>query len=193
MTIQSSLKHARVRAGLSLTDAAKRSGIQRSNIAAIENGRRDPTASTIEKIATASHVRLIPVASDGRTSVAEASDTVAEALHRGEAFRAYRALIQIADDLAAPDPVDRFVLAIEPPARITPEWDAALAGVTEWRLGEIGLPLPGWVRAEHGDPAWGWAPPLSDAADSIPVDIDRVPEPLRKRGVLIEADELASV
>jgi transcriptional regulator with XRE-family HTH domain len=80
MTIQSSLKQGRLRAGLSLTDAAKRSNIQRSNIAAIENGRRDPTASTIEKIANASHVRLIPVKNDGRTTVAEASTALAEAV-----------------------------------------------------------------------------------------------------------------
>ncbi len=99
MGIQSSLKQARVRAGLSLTDAAKQSGIQRSNIAAIENGRRDPTASTIEKIASASRVRLIPVKTDGRTSVAEASIALADAVRQDNTRRAYRVLVQVADDL----------------------------------------------------------------------------------------------
>jgi transcriptional regulator with XRE-family HTH domain len=193
MTIQSSLKHARVRAGLSLSDAARRSGIQRSNIAAIENGRRDPTASTIEKIANAARVRLIPVTSDGRTTVAEASTALADAVRQSNAGRAYRVLAQVANDLTAPDPADRFVLAVEPPARVSPEWDAALAGVTEWRLRQAQLPLPGWVVDERGNRDWDWTPPVSAATSSIPVDIDNVPAPLRKRGVLIEADELASV
>lgn len=191
MTIQSSLKHARLRAGLSLSDAAKKSGIQRSNIAAIENGRRDPTASTIEKIATAAHVRLIPVKSDGRTTIAEASAALADAVRQNNARRAYRVLAQVANDLTAPDPADRFVLAIEPPTRISPQWDAALAGVTEWRLRQAQLPLPGWVVDEHGDQNWDWTPPMSVATATIPVDLDNVPEPLLKRGVLIEADELA--
>ena len=94
MSIQSSLKQARVRAGLSLTDAAKQSGIQRSNIAAIENGRRDPTASTIEKTASAARVRLIPVKSDGRTSVAEAATALADAVRQDNPRRAYRVLVQ---------------------------------------------------------------------------------------------------
>lgn len=192
MTIQSSLKHARVRAGLSLSEAAKKSGIQRSNIAAIENGRRDPTASTIEKIANAARVRLIPVKSDGRTTVAEASTALADAVRQNNARRAYRVLAQVANDLTAPDPADRFVLAVEPPTRVSPEWDAALAGVTEWRLRQAALPLPGWVVDEHGNRDWDWTPPISAAAATIPVDLDNVPDPLRKRGVLIEADELAS-
>jgi transcriptional regulator with XRE-family HTH domain len=192
MSIQSSLKQARVRAGLSLTDAARLSGIQRSNIAAIENGRRDPTASTIERIANAAHVRLIPVKNDGRTSVAEASAVLGEAVRQHNVKRAYRVLVQIADDLTTPDAADRFVLTIEPPAHISPQWDAALAGVTEWRLGQAHLPLPAWVTAERGNRDWGWTPPLSPGADAIPVDVENVPSPLRARGVLIEADELTS-
>jgi transcriptional regulator with XRE-family HTH domain len=192
MTIQSSLKQARVRAGLSLSDAAKKSGIQRSNIAAIENGRRDPTASTIQKIANAARVRLIPVKSDGRTTVAEASAVLAEAVQQNNVRRAYRVLAQVANDLTVADPAGRFVLAIEPPAQISPEWDAALAGVTEWRLSQAQLPLPSWVADEHGNQDWNWTPPLSAASASIPVDIENVPAPLRNRGVLIEADELTS-
>ena len=193
MTLQSSLKQARIRAGLSLTDAARRSGVQRPNIAAIENGRRDPTASTIEKLASAARVRLVPVADDGRTTVAEASATLADAVRNDDIRRAYRVLVQVADDLTAPDPADRFVLAVEPPGRITPEWDAALAGIAEWRLCQARLPLPGWIVDERGEPDAAWVPPVSAVSTAVPVDLDDVPEPLRRRGVLIEASELASV
>ena len=68
MSIPRSLKEARVRAGLSLSEAAERSGLQRSNIAAVENGRRDPTASTIERMAEAARVRFITAEKDGRTT-----------------------------------------------------------------------------------------------------------------------------
>lgn len=168
------------------------SGIQRSNIAAIENGRRDPTASTIQKIADAARVRFIPVNSDGRTSVAEAATALADAVDQNNIRRAYRVLVQVADDLTTPNPADRFVLALEPPAHITPEWDAALAGVAEWRLTQAHLPLPAWITTEHGNRDWRWTPALSSASAGIPIDVENVPEPLRNRGVLIEADELTS-
>jgi hypothetical protein len=160
--------------------------------AVMEQAHLDPTASTIEKIARASRVRLIPVKSDGRTSVAEAATALADALREDNTWRAYRVLVQVADDLTTPDPTDRFVLALEPPAHISPEWDAALAGVTEWRLSQARLPLPGWVTDELGNRDWRWTPPLSPAAQAIPVHLKNVPEPLRERGVLIEANELTS-
>lgn len=192
MSIQNSLKQARVRAGLSLTDAAKQSGIQRSNIAAIENGRRDPTASTIEKIANAARVRFVPVKRDGRTTVADAATSIADAVSQNNTKRAYRVLLQVANDLTTPDPADRFVLTIEPPVHVSPEWDAAIAGVAEWRLRQAHLPLPGWIPSVRGNRGWGWTPPLSPASAAIPAREENVPAPLRERGVLIEADELTS-
>jgi hypothetical protein len=101
--------------------------------------------------------------------------------------------VQVADDLSASDPADRFLLAIEPPTHVSPEWDAALAGVAEWRLSQAQLPLPGWISSERGNPDWRWTPPLSSASAAIPRQEENVPWPLRKRGVLIEADELTSV
>jgi len=55
---------------------------------------------------------------------------------------AYRVLAQVANDLTTTDPADRFILAIEPPRHISPQWDAALAGVTEWRLSQAQLLFP---------------------------------------------------
>lgn len=42
--------------------------------------------------------------SDGRTSIAEAAITLAEAVSQNNISRAYRVLVQVADDLTAPDP-----------------------------------------------------------------------------------------
>nr|WP_228507989.1 helix-turn-helix transcriptional regulator [Herbiconiux sp. VKM Ac-1786] len=186
------MKQARIDAGLSLSEAAIRSGVQRSNIAAIENGRRDPTSSTIEKIASAALVRFVAVKSDGRSTVAEAAAAMADALHDDSVGRAYRMLVQVADDLTVADPAVRFVLAAERPVSVTPEWNAALAGVVEWRLNQARLPVPDWVTHERGDSTWAWTPALSPASGHIPADATRVPRPLRDRGILIEADEFAS-
>jgi transcriptional regulator with XRE-family HTH domain len=192
VSIGSALKQARIDAGLSLSEAAIRSGVQRSNIAAIENGRRDPTSSTVEKIASAALVRFVAVKSDGRSSVAEAAAAMADALHENSVGRAYRVLVQVADDLMVADPAVRFVLAAERPVSVTPEWNAALAGVVEWRLNQARLPVPDWVAHERGDATWAWSPALSPASLLIPADATRVPRPLRDRGILIEADEFAS-
>ncbi|WP_066041256.1 helix-turn-helix domain-containing protein [Herbiconiux solani] len=190
MSIPRSLKEARVRAGLSLSEAAERSGLQRSNIAAVENGRRDPTASTIERMAEAARVRFITAENDGRTTAREASTALQSALRDGDVKRAYRILVQLADDLAAPDATGRFLLALEAPVAVSPEWDAAIAGVTEWRLEQALLPLPRWVDEERGDEDWSWTPQISAA--SVPTRESHVPKPLRRRGVLIEAEELTS-
>ena len=47
------LRHARNRRGLSLTDMSTRSGLQRTYVADVERGERNPTYLTIARIAAA--------------------------------------------------------------------------------------------------------------------------------------------
>jgi hypothetical protein len=53
-----------------------------------------------------------------------------------------------------------------------------------------GIPTPHWVTETSGDPTARWNPWATELTDLV--DVDRVPEPLRRRGVLIEAGELES-
>jgi transcriptional regulator with XRE-family HTH domain len=51
------LRHARNRRGLSLTDMSTRSGLQRTYVADVERGERNPTYLTIARIAEALDLR----------------------------------------------------------------------------------------------------------------------------------------
>ena len=46
------LRRVRTAAGLSQTDLAKRSGIDRSYVSGLETGQRNPTAMTLKRLAT---------------------------------------------------------------------------------------------------------------------------------------------
>jgi hypothetical protein len=83
-------------------------------------------------------------------------------------------------------------LAVSPPPPTgNDRFDALVAGITEVRLAQEGLPLPKWL-AENSRVAlreqWVVAP-YSSVADVIV----NTPEPLRRRGVLIDAADLESV
>ncbi len=47
------LRAARMKLGLTQEEVASRSGVQAGEISRIENGKRDPQVSTVEKIAAA--------------------------------------------------------------------------------------------------------------------------------------------
>lgn len=66
------VRSARTRAGLSQRQLAERSGVQQPNIAAIESGRSQPTASTLEKLLTAAAVRPSAVLAARREEVRRA-------------------------------------------------------------------------------------------------------------------------
>lgn len=188
MTITAALRRTRSRSGRSLGWVAARAGIAESNLSTIEHGRREPRAATIDRLAAALDVTFVPVAAGGRSTTAEAADHVAAALAAGDTGTAYRAIVQVADDLASASPYLRVLLAAEAPIAIEGGWDAFLAGVVEWRLEQVGLPAPEWIRAQVRDPAVPWAPPSA----ILPARPNHVPEPLRRRGIQVEADELTS-
>jgi len=192
MSIVESLRRARKNSGTTLANVASASGVGTTNLSAIEHGRRDPTVTTTQRLADALGLAFIAVPARGRSTAAEAAAAILRAQEAGERATAYRSFIQLADDLHAVDPVTRVVLAAEEPERTSSRWADAVAALVELRLGEVGAPLPQWVRERHGDPEHPWEPERSDIALPFPPDEELVPEPFRRRGVLIEENELAS-
>jgi hypothetical protein len=103
-----------------------------------------------------------------------------------------RSLIQLNDDLLAERGLVRGVLGLaEPETTADPVWDAALAALVAWRLGEENLPSPDWVNAPtrfvrepHGLQV--------DPADPVPPSSE-VPAEFAKRGVLVWRDTFESV
>lgn len=188
MTIIAALRRTRARSGRSLAWVAERAGVAESNLSAIEHGRREPRASTIDRLAAAMDVTFVPVATGGRSTTAEAADQIAAALAAGDTAIAYRVIVQVADDLFSASPYLRALLTAEAPIAIDQDWDAFLAGVVEWRLQQAGVPAPEWVRAQVRDLGTPWAPPSA----ILPARPEHVPATLRRRGISVEADELTS-
>ncbi|MDN3311778.1 helix-turn-helix transcriptional regulator [Microbacterium oryzae] len=190
MPITEALRDARRLSGKNLRDIATLSGVGVPNLSAIENGRRDPKTSTTERIASALGLEPILVPLGGRCTVAAAAAAIRDADRVGDDERAYRSFIQLNNDLASADGVDKVLLSASQPASITPEWDAALAGLVEWHLHEAKLPAPRWTSQIRGDRSWRWAPwPAIRVVAARP---DHVPGPLAERGIWIEDGELES-
>lgn len=66
------VRSARIRAGLSQRELAQRSGVRQPNIAAIESGRSQPTADTVDKLLAAAAVRPSVVLAERRDEVRRA-------------------------------------------------------------------------------------------------------------------------
>ena len=65
-----SLKIARVRAGMSLTELARMSGVSPNTITQIEHGGRVPQATTLHKLALALHVDPAVLMQEEKTETA---------------------------------------------------------------------------------------------------------------------------
>ncbi len=113
---------------------------------------------------------------------------VKSAVDAGEEEVAWRTFVSVAWMLESEaDDALRVVLAYVAPAPVGPEWDAAIAGLVEWQLGQRGTPVPGWAR-EHVRDGEPWAPPAAPAVDGVV--IANVPEALVRRGIVIDESEL---
>ncbi|MDR2321967.1 MAG: helix-turn-helix domain-containing protein [Microbacterium sp.] len=193
MAIVTSLRRARRNAGVSLRAVAAASGVGAPSLSNIENGRRDPSTSTVDRIANVIGVRFIPIVDNRRLSAADAVDLIEESTANGRFADAYRLFLQLADDLAASNAVERILLAAEEPRRTGSRWLDAIAALVEQRLGEAHAPLPTWVAANIGASDDVWEPRRTDRALPSFTDIADAPEPFRRRGIAIDAGELGSV
>lgn len=192
MTIASTLRRARENSGMTLRTAASISGVGAGNLSAIERGLRDPTTATASKIAEAIGIRFVPIPANGRSSAADAVEEILLAEAAADAPWAYRAFLQLANDLAAVSAVDRLLLSAEEPRRTHTRWDDAVAGLAEWRLRQLKAPVPEWILSRPGRADDPWEPQRTSFPLDLRTSADDVPEPLRRRGVMMGSDELTS-
>lgn len=164
------------------------SGTSQSAIADVEAGRHDPGVDRLERLVRPLGYR-VSVLPTRRSTVADTAEIVAACLRDGDEERAFRAVIQLADDLASEEPALRVALAVAPPPPTGDRrFDAFIAAVTEHRLVSEKLPVPEWVAAaDRLDQPWV----VDRFADQ---DVAaRTPAAFRRRNVLIDETELASV
>lgn len=189
MPIIKQLKRLRTRKRIPATQLAARSGIDPSNVYAIERGRRDPRVSTAEAYIHALGVTVLVVDTEHRASASDTAEEIRHYLASADTQSATQALMQLVASIRALPALGKIALTFDPPDFVAPHWDAALAGLVESELQSAGLPLPIWLEQIIGDPSWQWDPWTGGA---IVLDVAEVPEPLRRRGILISEHELTS-
>ena len=189
-SITEQLAHARRRGDITAATVALASGLSTSNIYAIESGRRDPTASTLERAASGVGVRLLAVEMGGTALVADVVDVIALALTSSDEDVAYALFIELAKDMGTRAPTALVLSCFPAPSSIDAHWDAAVAGLVEWRLSERGLDAPQWARHVTSDRNTPWAPTSGTPVEAV--DHELIPEQLLARGVWIEEPELTA-
>ena len=147
MPLSAQLRKAREQAGWTQKDIAARSGIAHSAISRFENGKASVTTATLETLADSLGVTLVAV--PGRiNAAADVAGFIRSRLAEDKTASAFRGLIQFSDDLRAGNAFTTALsLAVEPDTTGDGHFDAAIAGLAEIRLAELGLESPAWVTA----------------------------------------------
>lgn len=189
MTAATLLRAARRAAGVNQTQLARRASTSQPRISALENGVNTPTVDSLDRLLRSLGSRLLVVPTI-RSGVSEAASTIHDSLESGDIATAFRALIQYSDNLVAEAGANRLALALSVPEPTgDTAWDAALAGVTEYRLNQARIPSPAWTAGvQAAEPTI-----VSGSRRTRGVDPADVPQELRTRNVLIEAATLESV
>ncbi|MGO4535597.1 helix-turn-helix domain-containing protein [Leifsonia sp. 2MCAF36] len=190
MTLNAHLRTARERAGWTQKEIAARSGIAHSAISRFENGKASVTTATLEMLADSLGVTLVAV--PGRiNAAADLALFIRSRLHDGKTASAFRGLIQFSDDLRAGNAFTTALsLAVEPDTTGDAHFDAAIAGLAEIRLAQLGLESPAWVTApgryaEIAEYSLGYHWATDDYDDTDPL--------LIAHGVVLPRQTLASV
>lgn len=182
------LRSSRLVSGITQAELAMRAQTSQPEISTIENGKRVPTVDTLERLLRQTGHRIIAIPGAG-TDAAETADRIAESTSRNGAVRAF---LDYSDSLSRVKGVDRVVLGIaEPHSTGSAAWDAALAALVDYWLGQSKLPKPDWINATSRTLSSPAAPQLG-RYDLEPL-LDDVPREFRKRNVLIERRTLRSV
>lgn len=177
--------------GLSITTLSVRTGIDATAIDVFEQGRRTPSVSTVQAWARGVGARLMVIDTHGRASAAECAALVHDALASGHREAATQTLLQLVTNLRSSDALAVAALTADEPTVADDGWSWAIAGIVEIETTTRGLLPPKWVTATTGEPTAQWNPWGHELSDTV--DARRVPEPLRRRGVLIESGELSSI
>lgn len=184
------LRRARVSAGLTQRALASRSGSPQASIARTESSVRDVACDTLDRWLRSTGHRLCALPTLG-TTAAETADVIERELAAGRFDSAFRAVIQLADDLKREVGAVRVAVVTAPPGSTgDARFDALLAGVVAVRLDEQSLPHPAWVNDVTSLSERWFVDYLSEQNDDT---VAATPRQLLRLGVVLEACELESI
>jgi transcriptional regulator with XRE-family HTH domain len=151
MEIATTIRGARLAAGITQQELANRAHTAQPAIAAYESGARTPNLATLERLLGACEYEMEVLARPrvrrGAASLAELAQTMAGDLAHGQERDALRLLFGFADDFRASSRPGRIaLLQKKPPPTGDARFDAALAGVAELFAAEGAIPAPAWVE-----------------------------------------------
>jgi transcriptional regulator with XRE-family HTH domain len=151
MKIATTIRGARMAAGITQQELANRAHTAQPAVAAYESGARTPNLATLERLLGACEYEMEVLARPrvrrGAASLAELAQTIRDDLEHGQEHDALRLLFGFADDFRASSRPGRIaLLQDEPPPTGDARFDAVLAGVAELFAAESVIPAPAWVE-----------------------------------------------
>lgn len=190
MSAEVLVRSSRRASNLSQKVLGERAGMAASSLSLIESGERIPTVATLERLLAATGRSLVSIPTR-RADAATVAERIRGSLDDGRPADALRHFIQLNDNLAAEHEEVRFALTIAEPALTgVKHWDAALAGLVEYRLREEGLPVPSWTREAGRHLRKTWT--VNAGRYVVPISRDRVPQAFLHRNVLVDPETLES-
>ncbi len=161
MEFATTIRGARLAAGITQQELANRARTAQPAVAAYESGARTPNLATLRRLLDACEhdveVLAHPRVRRGAASLAELGQAIGEDLEHGKERDALRLLFGFADDFRASSRPGRIALLQgEPPPTGDARFDAALAGVAELFAAESAIQPPAWVEAPERfvEPWW---------------------------------------
>jgi len=125
-----------------------------------------------------------------RATAAELASEIRDALDQDEWESALRFLIQLSDNLVGEDLHLVTSLVTTPADAGDQRFNAAIAGLVEWRLLQRDLPVPEWAQAIGPLSEQWW---MDDFGVGTVAVVEATPEPLRRRNVFVDHIVFASV
>lgn len=185
------LRAAREGARVPQRALARRCGVAQSSINVIERGSHDTTVATLDRLVAGLDAQVAILPSRLLTAQKTAT-TVAQAVTEGDEGKARSAMFQLADDLAQAPLHLRVALTVAPPQPTGDRrYDAWIAGLVELRLHDVHVPAPDWAAEKDRAVEGEW---LVSGIEPLRISTrHQTPEPLLRRGVLIDSRDLTSV
>jgi transcriptional regulator with XRE-family HTH domain len=189
------LRHKR---DLTQRDLAKLAGVPQPTIAAIESAQREPSLSLISRIVESAgfglQIDLRPLARFGVLSTSRQIEKTLREVQDTDRIEdsALRLVLSFRDALRRANELELHDLIYEPPSHSgSARWDAFLAAVVDEECARRDIPAPRWVNDPDRflKPFWY----LSQNPSLHDWEFETAPAPYVRHGVLVAAEELASL
>lgn len=191
------LRRARTAAGMSQRGVAERAGVTQPEVSAYENGRRQPTLPTLQRLVAATgftlRLELQPAPTDEATADRMPSyqpmmlADLAVHLNQSNAAR-WRLLREFLEEFRHAPAADRAALLAAEPPPVDHHWDALLAAVAEHLAWHHDLRCPEWTNEPSRFLRRAWF--TSTLPTARVAAIETSPAAFRRRGVFLDRSEL---